>query len=87
MIVEFIVIVVLGTVVAVTLTRTNRAGIVLATLAGTVSALFLSFALRPLPSWDGINFVELLSNRLIIFSVFTFTAAALGKWIRPQEGI
>ncbi|WP_146107601.1 hypothetical protein [Porphyrobacter sp. HT-58-2] len=84
MIVEFVVIVMLGAVVAATLARTGRPKVLIATLAGTTVGLITSVALKPLPPFGGSNFLELLLNRVVICSAFALLAAALGTWSRRE---
>jgi hypothetical protein len=83
-IVEFVVIVMFGVVVAATLARTGRPKFLIATLAGTTVGLITSIALRPLPPFGGGNFTELLLSRVVICSAFALLAAALATWSRKE---
>jgi hypothetical protein len=83
-IVEFVIVVMLGAVVAATLARTARSKIMVATFAGTTVALIMSITLRPLPPFSGSNFSELLLNRVVIFSAFALVAATFGAWSRKE---
>lgn len=85
MIIEFLLVMYLGALVAFILAQRGRYSVITAAILGGLASLWSSIFLQPINNWEIDYILGILVRRALIFVPFSLLAAHLGHWTKDKR--